>query len=174
MQIVDAFEALGAHCFEQWRDAPGGRIEHLDAALVVGDEGAAVLVHLHPVRPAVVFRHLLPVASRRDPEDAPMRNVGNEQISLSVEAGPLEETVDRLALMVVRPGRTHLLAELVWQAGENLGLDRHGRRIEAHIGSPGVSGMRPGHCPLSQACFIRQHEFARASVSSRRHRNQSR
>src|SRR5262249_13005431 len=89
---------------------------------------------LEPVRLAVIFRHLRPLAAiRGDLEDAAMRDVDDPEIAVSVEARPLEEPVGRLAALVgVAPDGAPLLAEAVGHAAEDGRLDAARRRKEAH------------------------------------------
>ena len=55
--------------------------------------GALLRPGSHAVRPALVFRHQIP-GGGTDAEDAPVRDVGDEEIARRVETGPLQEAVD--------------------------------------------------------------------------------
>ena len=118
-QVVHALEAFRAARLKQGRDLAGAGIEQEDAALVIGDEDAAVPVDLEPVRPAVIFGHQRPFACGADAEDAAERNVGDVEIAGTIEARPLEEGIEQLPHRIgIAPRRAPRLAELLRQAGE--------------------------------------------------------
>ena len=118
-EIVDALEALRRPCLDQRRRLAVRRIEQDDAALVVGDEDAAVLVDFEPVGPAVIFGDQCPFAGRADAEDPAEGNIGDVEIARAVETRPFEEAVELHAGRVgVRPARLALLAELLRDAAE--------------------------------------------------------
>src|SRR5260221_12430868 len=87
----------------------------------------------HAVRPPVVLRRERPLERGRDPEDAPVRNVGDEQIAGAIERGALEEAVDLAAGLVrVAPLGAALAPKGIRKAREHPRLD-HLRRREGEI-----------------------------------------
>ena len=124
VQVVQALEALAERRLEERLQLAAPGVENHQAAPVVGNEDASILVDLEAVWPAVVLRGELPVAARIDAEDAPERDVHAPEIALPVERWPFEKGVDRGALAVrIRPRRAALLAELRRQRRETPDLD---------------------------------------------------
>ena len=97
MQIVASAEGFGIARRQHLPHPPRPRIEFHDAVHVVGNQDAAVAADLQAVGPAVIFDHQRPCAVRRDPEDAPERNIDDVEIAFGVERRALDETVGRLA-----------------------------------------------------------------------------
>ena len=150
-QIVDTLEAFGARRVQKGSDLPGAQVEQHEAALVVGDEDPPVLVDLQPVRPAVVLRHLLPLALGRDAEDAAEGDVGDIEPALPVEGGAFQEAV-RLAPgpVGVAPSGPARAAKAVRQPREDLGLHVAWRGEEGHLGCLRVTASRSG--PRRRPC----------------------
>ena len=105
-EVVEALEAFRIAMGEHRADRAGRGIQLHEAAPVVGDENAAVLVDAQSVGPAVVFACEGPVACGRNAEDAAERDIDHVEVARAVEGRALEEAVDRRAALVrVGPGR---------------------------------------------------------------------
>ena len=135
-EVVQPFEALRRQQVGKRRDGTAFRVEHHDAVAVVGDEDAAVLVDLQPVRLAVVLGHQVDVAGGRHAEDPAVRHVGEVEMAVAVKGGALEIAVDAdlgPGITAGHPaGPAAAPGEALGQHGCNLGLDHRRRVIGAH------------------------------------------
>src|SRR5580704_3612683 len=128
-QVVQPFETLAPRPVEKGFDLAARRIEQHQPLLVVGDEDAAVLVDLEPVRLAVPFRDDREFAVARHPQYLAVRNIDDIEIAGAVEGGSFEKAVAGNAALLTRvlPG-----AQRIGEASEDRGLDggrrgKHGR-----------------------------------------------
>ena len=135
-EIVQPLEVLEVVALDERRDGAALCIEQHQAALVVGDEDAAVLVDLQAVGFAVVLDDEFPLGPGRDAEDAAVRNVGAIKIAVAIERRAFEKTAARRR---AAPGR-HALGrrigapEFLRQFGEDIGGYelRRGKQIHKH------------------------------------------
>ena len=97
-EIIRALETLQRRAIEIGFDFSGARIQHHDAVLVVGDEGAPVLVELETVRLAVVFRRDRHHTARRDLEDAAPGNIDHPKVAVAIERGTFQECRSRCSV----------------------------------------------------------------------------
>ncbi|CAM3718679.1 hypothetical protein BOBR111200_04610 [Bordetella bronchialis] len=132
-QVVGPLEAFGIPVAQRRIDGAGLRVQAQDAAPVVGDPQPAVGMDGDAIGPAVVLGDQLPVQRRADAEDPSVRNVGDIQVAVTVEARPFQEAIDTMAGLVGRgPGVVAGVAEAVRQPRQGTGLD-HLRGCKTHV-----------------------------------------
>ncbi|OMP13211.1 hypothetical protein COLO4_02075 [Corchorus olitorius] len=99
-QIVWALEAFAVASRKKRRDCARRGVEQQQTILVVRNQQRAVVALRQAIRFAVVFRHHIPIAPRRDTQDAAMRNVDQPEIAVRVPARAFQEAIDRRAAFV--------------------------------------------------------------------------
>ena len=136
-EVVQPLEAFRRQKVGERGNHTGARVEHHDAVAIVGDEDAAVLMDLEPVRLAVILAHEVDLAQRRHTKDPAVRHVGEVEKAVAVERGALEIEVDadlRPGIAARHPaGPAAGPGEALRQHGDDLGLDHLWRVVGAHV-----------------------------------------
>jgi hypothetical protein len=123
-EIVRSLEAFAAYMFEHRFDASARHIQRHDAALVIGDEDAAIFVNGKTVRPSVIFGGNAPFRIGRDAQDAAIWDVGDIKVAGAIEARSFKEGMKRIVALPEGPAGPAILdAQPLRKTREDTGFD---------------------------------------------------